>query len=97
MKTSGGKEILLLVLVLIQRGPQKRQNPVRLQMGFRMRRMGPNEIEPVGKQKYIIWKNKTIFITYVLNAFSVQSLKGNFFSHAKLTRPLLASLPLKLS
>ena len=80
MKTSGGKEVLLMFLV---RPPKTAKSG--FQSGLRRRLVGPKEIDPVGRQKKKKekkkknYKKQNHFITYVPNLFSVHSLKKTFF------------------
>ena len=94
MKTSGGKEILLVLLVLIRCGPQKRRNPV-FKWASEGRRMGPNEIEPVEKQKLIVYKKTKPFLFLMYQTLLMYKfLRGTFYD-AELTGPLPARLPLR--
>ena len=75
MKASGGKDIVLVPLVLARYSKTSKSG---IQMGLRRRRTISNEIEHVGKQKPIIYYNKTILCPYVQIRFNVQSLRGPF-------------------
>jgi len=66
MKASGGKDIVLVPLVLARYSKTSKSG---IQMGLRRRRTISNEIEHVGKQKLIIYKKTKQF--YVLMYKSV--------------------------
>ena len=66
-----------------------------LQMGVRRRRMGPNEIEPVEKQKLIVYKKTKPFLFLMYQTLLMYKfLRGTFYD-AELTGPLPARLPLR--
>ena len=62
MKTSGGKEILLVLFFCFDTARNQETAKYGLQMGLRRRRMGPNEIEPVGMKKQITLQRTKPFL-----------------------------------